>query len=342
MIKIHEIDDEQTYEAEVGQCVGVTGYHHWFFLSAMTEALHLKFRVFAVDSNGERLGIVPLLFRRRGPVSTVNYLPVGSIGPLLRGEALRDGRVGDLVRAVELILWRHRTAVTQWGFSPGVNVRAEQLARPGFEVSEVESFVIPATKSPEDCLKSMSRVRRQSIRQSEGHGLIVTDSSMEEITEWLPVQIGEAYRRQGAVVGYKLAEARSLTGQLAAHPRMLWRTVKSADGDILGMTGCVIGDDRLWGWLMAGPPVPGVSAQSLCYWDLIKWSLSQGLAYDLGAAPSAGIRSFKVSLGADIETYATALRTRPRVVYKAARSLYNWRMTRLAARAAVSSAAPTP
>lgn len=332
MISVHEIDDEQAYEAEASQCVGMTGYHHWFFLTAMAEAFHLKFRVFAVDANGERLGLVPLLFRRRGPVSTVNYLPIGCIGPLLRGETLREGRVADLVKAVEPVLWRHRTAVTQWGFSPAVNVRPEHLAMPGFDVDEHESFVLPATKSPEDCLKAMSRVRRQSIRQSEGHGLTVTDASAEEITGWLPAQIGEAYQRQGAVVGYRPAEAQSMTEQLAAHPRMLWRTVKSADGDVVGMTGCVVGEDRLWGWLMAGPPLPGVSAQSLCYWDLIKWSLPKGLAYDLGAAPSPGIRSFKVSLGADIETYPTAVRVRPRRVYNAARSFYNWRLTRLAAR----------
>jgi hypothetical protein len=47
-----------------------------------------------------------------------------------------------------------------------------------------------------------------------------------------------------------------------------------------------------------------------------------------------GIRSFKVSLGADIETYATAVRTRPSLVYKAARSLYNWRLARITARQA--------
>src|SRR5258708_17763371 len=122
MITRQEIDNEQTYEDEVGQCVGVTGYHHWFFLTAMAAALNLKFRAFAVDSDGERLGIAPLLFRRRGPVSTVNYLPINSIGPMPRGEALRAGRVAELVRAVEPVLRRELTAVTMWGFAPGLNV----------------------------------------------------------------------------------------------------------------------------------------------------------------------------------------------------------------------------
>jgi hypothetical protein len=41
----------------------MTGYHHWFFLSALAEALGYEFRAFAIDSGGERLGAVPLLFR---------------------------------------------------------------------------------------------------------------------------------------------------------------------------------------------------------------------------------------------------------------------------------------
>jgi CelD/BcsL family acetyltransferase involved in cellulose biosynthesis len=332
MMALHELDDEQAYEAELSQCVGVTGYHHWFFLSAMAEAFNLKFRALAVDSNGERLGVVPLLFRRRGPVSTVNFLPVGCIGPLPRGEALRAGRIRELVSAVEPVLWRHRTAVTHWAFSPALNIGAEHLAMRGFEIVESENYVIPGTKSIDDCLKTMSKRRRQSIRQSEGHGLFVTESSTEEVTQWLPEQISGAYQRQRAMPSYRPSETRALTERLATHPRMLWRTVKAGDDTVLGIAGSVIGDDRLWGWLMVGPPTSGVSAHSICYWDLIKWSLSRGLALDLGGVPTEGVRKFKISLGADLETCVTAVRTRPSSLYKAGRSFYNWSMTRVALR----------
>jgi len=81
MATIIELNNEQAYEDEVSQCVGVTGYHHWFFLSALTDALHLEFRAFAIESGGERLGAVPALFRRGRLVSTANFLPVGSVGP---------------------------------------------------------------------------------------------------------------------------------------------------------------------------------------------------------------------------------------------------------------------
>ena len=328
---IYELDNEQTYQTEVSQCVGVTGYHQWFFLSAMAEALNLKFSAFGVEFEGRRLGVVPMLFRRRGPVSTVNILPIGCIGPLMRGEALRAGLVRELLAGVEPVLRDHRTIATRWAFSPGLNVSSDHLAMPGVEVSQWENYLIPATKSVDDCLKSMPRQRRQSIRQSEGHGVSVEESSTEEITRWLPEQVTAAYRRQGLEPLYKPAEIRLMAERLATDPRMLWRTAKATDGSVLGMTGCVIGNDRLWGWLIVGPRVPGISAQTLCYWDAIKWSLSRGLAYDMGGVPNEGIRKLKISLGADPETGVVALRVRPRAAYNAYTALYRG-MNRIAKR----------
>src|ERR1700733_2293641 len=75
-LRLRELTGERAYEAELAECAGVTGYHRWFFLTALAAALV----------------VVPLLLRRRGLVSTVNYLPVSQIGPVLRGDALRRGQ----------------------------------------------------------------------------------------------------------------------------------------------------------------------------------------------------------------------------------------------------------
>lgn len=328
MATIYELDDERAYEAEVSQCVGVTGYHHWFFLTAVAGALNYEFRAFAVDSGGERLGVLPLFFRRRGLVSTANFIPVGCVGPVIRGEALRAGRAGELLRGAAPVLRRHRTVAARWAFSPGLKVSAQDLADAGFEVSGWENYVIPGTMSVDDLLKSMSRSRRQSInrhlRRGEDRGVSIAPATAEEITQCLPEQISAVYERQGRAPLYSLAEVRSLTERLAAHPRMLWRTVKDADGNVVGMAGCVIGTDRLWGWLIAGTPVNGVSVQILCYWDLIKWALARGLALDLGGAPNDGIRDLKTSLGAELETAVRVLQFRPGAAYKAAAALRDW------------------
>ena len=328
MATVYELDDEQAYEAAISQCVGVTGYHHWFFLSALADAYNYKFQAFAVDSAGERLGVVPLLLRRRGPVSTANFVPVGCIGPVIRGEALRAGLIGELLHGAESILRRHRAVAARWGFSPGLNLSPEKLVSYGFEVFPWENYVIPGTKSVDDLLKSMSRSRRQSInrhiRRGQDRGVSVEEASAEEIVRWLPDQVSAVYDRQGRPPLYSSTEVRSLTERLASHPRMLWRSVKEADGHVVGVAACVIGDDRLWGWLITGTPVNGVSVQLLCYWDLIKWSLARGLALDLGGAPNEGIRELKTSLGADVETAVRVFQFRPRAAYKAAAALRNW------------------
>ena len=330
MANIHELDNELEYEAAISQCVRVTGFHHWFFLSAMANALDLKFRAFVVESGGEQLGVVPMLSLRRGPVSAVNVLPIGYIGPLINGDALRAGRVAELVASVNPVLRRQLAVVTRWGFSPGLNVTAEQLAPLGFEVSEWDDYVIPATRSLDDCLKAMTRKRRNSIKHNESLGLDVTDSSVEEITGWFPKQIVDVYGRLGSLSPYSLSAAQRLTEAMATHPRMLWRTAKQADGKVVGMTGSIVTDDRLWCWLLVGDRAPGMSPQTICYWDLIKWCVSAGLTSHFGGAPNEGIKKFKVSIGAEPETCIMAVRTvGPRRAYLAGLALYEQTLGRL-------------
>jgi hypothetical protein len=268
--------------------------------------------------------VVPLIFRRYGPVSTANFLPVGHVGPVIRGEALRAGRMGDLLRGVEPVLRRHRTVATRWAFSPTLKLSKEALAAAGVGVFEWESFVLPGTRSVDDCWKSMSTGRRQSIRQTERRGVTVGNSSAEEITHWFPEQMTALYGRDGRIRHYTADVIRALSQRLAAHPRMLWRTARAEDGSVLAMTASVVGDDRLWGWQIVGPSVRSMSPHTLLHWDSIKWSLDQELAYDLGGVPSDGIRVIKSSLGAEQEIALGAFRIRPNGVYTAANALREW------------------
>ena len=324
MTTVVELNNEKTYEAEISRCVGATGYHHWFFLSALADALNLEFRAFAVDSDGERLGVVPLLFRRSGPVSMVNFLPVGCVGPVIRGEALRAGRMKDLLLGMEPVLVRQRAVAARWAFSPGLHLSSGDLAIPKFEAFEWENFVTPAAKSVDDVWKSMSTGRRQSVRQTEKRGVVVTDSVAEEITGWFPGQMAELYEREGRIPAYSLSVTRMLAERIAEHPRMLWRTAKGEDGTIYGMTASIIGEDRLWGWQIVGPAVRSMSPHTLLHWDSIKWSRERELAYDMGGVPSDGVRVMKHSLAGEPETAVGLFRFRPRAAYRAATALRNW------------------
>jgi hypothetical protein len=328
MAKICALEDEQAYEAELSQCVGVTGYHHWFFLSALANALNCDFQAFAVDSGAERRGVIPLFFQRRGPVSTANYIPFGYIGPVIHGEALRAGRMGELLRGIRPVLRRHRTFAARWAFAPGLKLDPAALAAQGFSVATWKNYVIPGTKSVDDFLKSLPPARRrafsQALRRAQDQGTAVHQASLDEIVQWLPGQVDAISERQGIAPVYPSGLVRSMAERLASHPRLLWRAVKNADGAVLGIVASVIGDDRLWGWLLAGPPVEGISVQTLCYWDSITWSLSRGLAVDLGGARTEGIEKFKVSLRPETETMVLASQYQPQAAYNLAAALRRW------------------
>jgi len=329
-LRLRELTGERAYEAELAKCAGVTGYHRWFFLSAFGAALGLRMRAFAVDSDAGPLGVVPLLFRRRGPVSTVNYLPVSQIGPVLHGEALRSGRADEMLRAVEPVLRAERAVVTRWAFSPGLDPGTGSFAARGFAVSRQESFVVPGTMSVEDYLKRLAPKQRAAVRRGELRGLTAGPSTRDEITRWFPWQLSGSSRRGGAPE-YGLAAARILAGRLADHPRMYWRSVRAADGRTLVMNASIVDTDRLWGWLLVGEPVPGPSPHVAAYWDAVQWSLGRGLACDFGGVPSSGIRDFKVAMGGEAELSAVAERVRPRS-YRLLRDLHEMLASYRAAR----------
>ena len=321
-MRLQELTDEQEYEAELSHCVGVTAYHRWFFMSAFAEALGLRMRAFAVDSGGERLGVIPLLLRRRGPVSTVNQVPVTCVGPVMRGETLRSGRVDEMLRAVEPVLRAERAVVTKWAFTPGLDVDISPLAARGFQLASVENFVIPGTKSIEDYLKGLAPKQRAAIRRGGLRGLSTGPSTRQEITEWFPGLASGEQSQQGRVSEYSLAAARRLAERLADDPRLLWRSVRDADGRTLVMNASIIDTDRLWGWLLVGDPVPGPSPHVAGMWDAIQWSLSRNLTCDFGGATSGGNRDFKVAMGGEAESVAVAERIRPRV-YKKLRTVHS-------------------
>ena len=324
-LRLRELTGERAYEAELAECAGVTGYHRWFFLTALAAALGLRMRAFSVDSQAGPLGVVPLLLRRRGLVSTVNYLPVSQIGPVLRGDALRRGQADVMLRAVEPVLRAERAVVTRWAFSPGLDAGASSLAARGFDVSRQESFVVPRTMSVEDYLKRLAPKQRAAVRRGGQRGLTAGPSTSGEIARWFPRQLSGTQRPGGqryrGAPGYSLAAGRILAERLADDPRMYWRSVRAADGRLLVMNASIVDTDRLWGWLLVGEPVPGPSPHVAAYWDAVQWSLGRGLACDFGGVPSGGIRDFKVAMGGEAELSAVAERVRPRS-YRLARDLH--------------------
>src|SRR5262249_29769474 len=156
-------------------------------------------------------------------------VPVTCVGPVIRGETLRSGRIYEMLRAVEPVLRAERAVVTKWAFTPGLDVDINQLARRGFQLASIENFAIPGTKSIDDYLKRLAPKQRAAIRRGGAGGLVTGPSTREEIIECFPGLVSGEQSRQGRVSEYSLTAARRLAERLADDPRLLWRSVRGAD-----------------------------------------------------------------------------------------------------------------
>lgn len=315
-VELHELVDEETYEAAVAKCTGVTGFHRWFFLDALASALRHRFRAFEIDVNGECVGVLPVLLHRRGPFCTVNYLPVPYVGPLVRDKLL----LPDALRAIDPYLFRQGTVVTKWSFAPAVSVDSGMFAKLGFSTSLEENYVVPADRSPEQHLAIISPKKRAAIRRGKNSGMSSSPSTRQEITDWFPLHVTEPYRRQGLAPDYTQRVARHMAERLASDPRMLWRSIYIGD-QILAINASIVDVNRVWGWLLVGERREGPSPHVAAYWDAIEWSLNQGLACNFGGAPTKGIRDFKMEMGGVMELGLSAERVFPKV-YRSARALH--------------------
>jgi hypothetical protein len=314
---LHELHTEDEYEAELAKCAGVTGYHRWFFLKAISESIDVRMRMFAVKKGGETIGVLPILLRRRGPISTANYLPVPRVGPLLRDAEAYP----DVLAAAEPFLLRQLTAATKWAFAPDSPATPGPLSALGFQVHPIDNFVVPAGRSTTEQLAAMSRTLRKELRHCQSAGMKAGQADIHEIKDWFADHVAAPYNRQGLIPAYSRESALRLAEVLGTDPRMLWRSVYDDRGQLMAVIASIIDPGRLYAWIIVGdrsnPPSPHVFAIS----DTIEWALNHGLACDLSGAPNDGIRKYKLRLGAVPEPCLNSERVRP-AAYRKLRSLH--------------------
>jgi CelD/BcsL family acetyltransferase involved in cellulose biosynthesis len=254
-------------------------------------------RTFAVEKGGATIGVLPIVLERRGPASVSNYLPVPHVGPLLRDEM----HLTDVLAAAEPYLRRQLTVAKMWAFGPGAPVATDQLARLGYHVRVDESFVVAAGRSPADHLAAMSRQRRRDIRLEQERGVTAGPADTREIREWFAERVAATYERQGVAPLYSRDACRMLVDLLGSDSRMLWRSVRDGDGQLIAVKVGIIDVDRLWAWQIAGDDRARPSPHLMAYWDDIEWSLSRNLSCDFGGSPNPGIRAFKLRMGVTSE-----------------------------------------
>lgn len=304
-VEVDALDDERMYEAALGHCDGVTGFHHWFFLEALAEGFGLRPRGFLITRGGEPIGLVPVILRPRGPFRSANLLPLMYAGPIAR-----KGELGGVLAAIEPVLRRERVVATKWSFAPSFTPDAAALHQLGFHIGVQQIFVIPHAVAPQQRWRLLSGNLRRVIRQLRLDGAECGPSTREEIVEVFPSLATAAWRRQGLPPPVSGAVAKAVAEHLIGRPEMLWRSVRM-DGEFMALLAGIVHRDRLWGWKLVGPHITGRSPHALAYWDMIEQCGERRLDFDLGGAPTEGIGQLKARLGGELQDAVVATRESP-------------------------------
>jgi hypothetical protein len=273
--------------------------------------------MFAVEKDDSTIGVLPILLRRRGPITTANDVPVSHVGPLFR-----DGTtVAEVLTSAEPFLLRHLAVATKWAFAPGAPVTPGPLSDLGFRARSIENFVVPAGRTPTEQLAAMSRTNRKNLTACRSLGMKASSADVDEIKDWFASQVGAPYKKLQIVPDYSYDAAAKLVDLLGTDPRMLWRSVHDDHGRVIAATACIIDHDRLYGWILTGDHDHSPSPHILAYWDVIEWAMDHNLTCDFGGGPTDGIRGYKLRLGAVSESCLIAERVRPEA-YRKLRSLH--------------------
>jgi CelD/BcsL family acetyltransferase involved in cellulose biosynthesis len=283
----------------------VTPFHTRSWLDLAARMTGTTLTPLVVRAGGRDVGVVPWLSRARGPVVTVNWLPFPYVGPLVAAAHLPG-----VLRAVRRLAARRRAVVAQLSFTPLARVRSDDVDGSGFRVLEDATYVVDTSQDVDRLWASLEGRARTKVRKAERGGVVVTTPAAPE--EVLRRVVDAAFAARGLTSGYtgdfppRAADLRS-TG-LAVH----WAVARRGDDEVGSLVTLGSGSTGLVWQGGVLPEHRGTHANTLLYWDGIRWASEQGLrTLDLVGVPDAGIGRFKSQFGGVRCTYPVLQRTAP-------------------------------
>jgi hypothetical protein len=281
-----------------------TFFHKHAFLSTIADGLGLTLDLRAAVADGTPVGAVPLVLKRLGPLTTVNWLPFPYVGPLVPPTALastltalrRYQRRRRCVRAQHILLDEQPT-----GFD-------------GYACSVDRTFTIPLTgRSDDDLLSSMNVDRRRVVRRAMRNGMQIRSATQGEVTDLLPRLFAVTFEQQNLPAPYGGDCFRLVWERLAGHPDVLCHTAVTQDGEPVAIDIAFAGGRSGLGWV-AGRTMDkaGSDAFVALFWHALRWARDRGCReFDLVGAPTEAIAEYKRSLGGQERRY-TVLRRQAR------------------------------
>jgi CelD/BcsL family acetyltransferase involved in cellulose biosynthesis len=248
------------------------------------------------------VGVAPLLVKRLGPFSSINWTPFPYLGPLVPPELIPATLSALRLKARHLAAVNHQQSFADL-------IPSDSAA--GFTFATDRTFVVPLDgRSDKDLLAAMSASRRQEIRGAIRHGLEVWTADATDL-RLLEVWLGQTFASQGLRPDYRPGAFERICGALqdvsgSAH-------VARLDGRAVAVEVSIANGRRVFGWLAAADPAyRSKYPHTLLNWHRMLWARDRdAIEFDLVGAPREGIAVYKKTFGA-VERHYTVLHRQAR------------------------------
>jgi CelD/BcsL family acetyltransferase involved in cellulose biosynthesis len=294
-VRLDPVVTREEWDALASQHGG-TFFHRYDFLATMAVGLGVHLDLRRAVLGRRTAGVVPMLIRRRGPLTVVNRLPFPYIGPLVRPDA-HEPTMAALARHEQLIgCLRSKYDLTE----------AHRAAVPGYVREEESTYVVPVEgRSDEELLHGMSSRRRASMRRAERKGLTVRPATMPEVTQLMPRLFAATLAKQGLRPLYSAALFDLAWEQFTGNPDVLLQAAEF-DGTTVAVQISLAGAPTGLAWVVGRrQDQDGSDAYAAMMWRTMCWARDRGCQeFDLVGAPTEGIANYKRGLGAQERRYA--------------------------------------
>jgi hypothetical protein len=278
-----------------------TAFHDHSWLALAAGMTGTTFVPLVVMCGGADIGVAPVLVRRRGVLSILNWVPFPYVGPLVSRDML-----GSTLGALNRWVVRHRVIRQQQSFPPGADVDDGALVGRGFAVQHDSTYVVRIRPSAEQQWVALDSRCRNAIRKAQALGVRVEDAPD---TTALGEVVDAVFAARGHGSGYREQFPPRIERLQEVAPRV-HATVAVQDGVAVGSLVTLEHRRRAFVWLGGGrPEYRSSNASTLLYWDAIEWARELGaVEVDLVGLPDAGIARFKGQFGGDLRSYTVGQR----------------------------------
>ncbi|RLM54039.1 GNAT family N-acetyltransferase [Halobellus sp. Atlit-31R] len=306
-VEVRPVDDE--WNALLDQTTKATPFHRRATLDVFATHTDTTLHPLVGYKGQEPVGLLPVFELQKGPVTAAFSPPPGRkisyLGPIFLSDSSAKQRRREKThrRFVERAMeWLDEELAPRY-----VNIRTPpsyEDPRPflwaDFDPRPRYTYQVDLDRSPDEILQAASSDLRSNVRNADDESYRITaagSDGMHRVVE----HAHERHAEQNVYYGVTTPFVRDLARAL---PDRMDSYVCTVDGEFVGGTIVLFGDDTLYRWQSVVDFAASVPAQDLLDWHVIRQGVERGYGrYDLVGANDERLCEYKAKFAPDVATY---------------------------------------